>query len=96
MYRGKETECGVGWCAMECYWAIFEGKLSLQSFGIVCMILGFVEMWVGGVAYSVSSQQTEAAGAWWAGFFVFTNGLFGFIRTFQCCKCFKYIAILLR
>jgi len=91
----KEVECNCGWCAMECHQALQEGKSSSQVVGILCMIAGFIEMWAGGVAYSISSSQDIAAGAWWAGMVVFLAGFFGMISTFQCFKIFKIVALVL-
>ena len=94
--RNFYTLCSCGWCAEECNYALFDGKSSVHVMGAFCVLFGIIQMWAGGVAYSVSSSQSDAAGAWWSGMMVFLTGIFAFIRTFQCCKSFKCISIVLR
>ena len=69
---------------------------SVQSIGILMMFFGMLQIWSGGMAYSVSSSQEIATGAWWSGLIVFLAGMLGVIRTFKCFPWMKKATIYMR
>ena len=94
--RQWATLCSCGWCANEFNFAIMDGMKSVQAIGILVMIFGILQIWAGGMAYSVSSSQEIASGAWWSGLVVYLAGMLGLIRTFQCFPWLKKASIYMR